>query len=312
MAESRAKIEFQTTKKLFEAVAENVVCYYCKVVPRKGPIYQYKHENFIACEECLPKIDVIGFERNETLEKMLFAFPITSCKFRKNDCKVVQDLKNIEYHEEDCEFRDIMCPAFNCEDIIFGISNFEYHFDDRHSIDIKDDHKHHCVIVQENVLKLKACDFGDFLEDIDVNKLLHFFPIHEKLFLVHIDRDPKNRKNIIFWIQILGSKFEAKNYTCSIQVGDSTHGQFTFKGPIKSLDDDKNVSKALEEQYGLIVSLDFAKKFVDDKDMLTLEIEIEDLKPKEEQTDYEEPTEATSANDDKEKDSKKSEEVAKN
>ena len=100
----------------------------------------------------------------------------------------------------------------------------------------------------------------------------------------------------------MGSKFEAKNYTCFIQVGDSSHGQCTFKGPVKSIDDFKNVSEAFEKQYGLIVSLDFAKKFVDDEGTLTFEIEIEDLKPKEEQSDYEEPMETTIANDDKEKD----------
>ena len=38
MAESRAKIEFQTKKELYEAIA--IACYFCKVVPRKGPIYQ--------------------------------------------------------------------------------------------------------------------------------------------------------------------------------------------------------------------------------------------------------------------------------
>ena len=65
MAESRAKIEFQTTKKLFEAVAENVVCSYCKIVPREGPIYQKEPKKLkfegetdarkIRCGECLPK-----------------------------------------------------------------------------------------------------------------------------------------------------------------------------------------------------------------------------------------------------------------
>ena len=89
-------------------------------------------------------------------------------------------------------------------------------------------------------------------------------------------------------------------------MGDSIHGQNMFKGPVKSLDD--KTDNWFKEHYGLVVSWDFAKKFIDDEDSLTVEIEIEDLKPQEEQTDYDEPmeaaTDATTADDDKEKDSK--------
>ena len=99
MAESKAKIEFQTKKELFEAIVDNVVCSFCEVVPRKGPIYQSteltpKNEDSddkserpvkrprlmvqkIACGECLPDNDV-RFQRNFNLENMLYAYPITS------------------------------------------------------------------------------------------------------------------------------------------------------------------------------------------------------------------------------------------
>ena len=83
-----------------------------------------------------------------------------------------------------------------------------------------------------------------------------------------------------------------------------------FKGAVKSLDDDKN--EAFDKQYGLIVSLDFAKKFIDDEGSLIVEIKIEDLKSQEEQADYDEPMEATTANDDKKKDPRRSERLAKN
>ena len=314
MAESKAKIEFQTTKKLFEAVAENVVCSYCEVVPRKGPIYQKepkrqklnegdKDTRKIRCGECLPKPEKHkSFQRNVALEKMLYAYPITYCKFRKNDCKIVQDLKNIEYHEEDCKFRDILCPMFDCNNIV-SLKNLDNHLKESHrfiNFDIEDEF----LEIEGNVFKFK--DFNDDDDDSsdDSSDEDHFrhFRYNGDLFLVHIDSKSKTHT---FWIQIWGSKFEAKNYNWSIQIGDSTHGRCMFQGPVKSLDDDKN--EALEKQYGLVVSRDFVKKFTDDEGTLTLEIEIENLKPQEEQADYEEPMEATTANDDKEKDPKKSE-----
>ena len=148
MAESRAKIEFQTKKELFEAIIDNVVCSFCQVVPRKGPIYQSnglipKIEDSgdeserpakrpkimvrkISCGECLPYPENDKrYQRNVALENMLFAYPITSCKFRKNDCKVVQDLKNIEYHEEECGFRDIPCPFDGTE--MIKLNSLEEH-----------------------------------------------------------------------------------------------------------------------------------------------------------------------------------------
>ena len=131
-------------------------------------------------------------------------------------------------------------------------------------------------------------------------EFFYYFNMHGKLFFLHLHPDAMNEQSLIFWIQIWGSKFEAKNYKCSIQVGDSTHGHclFNFKGPIKSLDEDKN--DAFAKQYGLIVSLGFVQKLIYDDHSLSIEVEIEDLKA-EEQTDFDEPMEATTANDDKNK-----------
>ena len=304
MAESRAKIEFQTTKKLFEAVAENVVCSYCEVVPRKGPIYQKepkrqklnegdKDTRKIRCGECLPKPEKHKrFQRNEALEKVLFAYPITSCKFRKNDCTVVQDLKNIEYHEEDCEFRDILCPFATCANEI-RFNGLKEELASVHELDW--DTPDCDMIIDGNIFKLKEV-ISDF------KYYFFYFRQNGKDFFLHMRFYEDERPGFILWIQLCGSKFEAKNYNWSIQIGDSTHGRCMFKGPVKSLDDDKN--KMFDTQFGLIVSLDFVKKFVDDEGTLPVEIEIENLKPQEEQADYEEPMEATTANDDKEKDPK--------
>ena len=314
MAESKAKIEFQTKKELFEAMVDNFVCSFCEVVPRNGPIYQSneltpKNDDGddeserpakrpglmvqkIACGECLPDDDK-RFQRNFNLENMLYAYPITSCKFRKNDCKVIQDLKNIEYHEEDCEFRDILCPLDWCDELVPFSGALRKHFYECHGVDL--DGSDDDLTINDKVFTLLK--YGD-AQDSENRRYLYFFHEIGKTFLIHLDYYVEDGEKIIkLFIRFYGSGFEAKNYNCLIQIGDSTHGRQMFKGPINSLDED--------DSGGLVVSLDFAEKFMDDDGSLTVEIEIGNLKPQEEQTDYEEPMEAAAtANDDKEKDTK--------
>jgi len=303
MAEPRAKIEFQIKKELFEAIADNAVCSRCKVVPRKGPIYQSRTDiNDILCEECYDEesYDIVYFDQCGTLEKTLYGYQVTSCKFRKNGCKVIQDLKNIEYHEEDCEFRDILCPYLFCKDVI-SFNALKEHFSQSH-FDLDDDSK--VDEIKGKIMKLEEPEIQEREEE--GSRALFFYKQYEKLFILHVQTLTLPQQNsVVIWVQLYGSKFEAKNYNFTIKMGDSTHGQCMFKGAVKSLDDDKN--EAFEKQYGLIVSFDFGEKFFDAKSSLIVEIEIEDLKPQEEQADYEEPMEAdaaTTATDDKEKDSK--------
>ena len=334
MAESRTKVEFQNTKKLFEAVAENVVCCKCKVVPRRGPIYQsndlipknkdgdsempvnFKRQRLneenkeimvqkICCGNCLPKPDRDEiFQKSLVIENILLAFPVTSCKFRKNDCKVVQDLKNIEYHEEECDFRDIPCPC-PCTEMI-KLNSLEEHIKENHQHKLPcnflndTDNSESGIEIQGKVIKLQYKVDEDVFEADGITFNCYgiaYFHMHGKLFFLHIQSDDDNVDGMVLWIQIWGSKFETKNYNCSIQVGDSTHGQCLFKGPVKSLDD--NRKDAFKKQYGLLLSGDFLKKLVGDKFMFKIEVEVEDLKGSEEQPDFDvEPMEATTANDD--------------
>merc|ERR1712062_491482 len=109
--------------------------------------------------------------------------------------------------------------------------------------------------------------------------------INGKKFLLHWNIEPafvgqKLLKTYVFlWVQIIGSKFETKNFKYSLQVEDPRfEGTHFYKGYVKSLDDKKT---DVYESYtaGLMISFQGLKKFTDD--VFTMEIEIEDQKPKE-------------------------------
>ena len=115
MAESSSRMAvFKAKKEIFDNVSNSIVCSSCEIVPRDTPIYQAE-EGLVLCSKCKPKSNLSGIYRSFHMENLLEHLPI-SCKYQMNECPVVQDKKNIAYHEEDCEFREVVCPYLFCKE----------------------------------------------------------------------------------------------------------------------------------------------------------------------------------------------------
>ena len=93
--------------------------------------------------------------------------------------------------------------------------------------------------------------------------------VSEKKFLLHHKIDPpfvgkvfKAPRYVFFWVQIIGSKFETKNFKYSLQVEDPEfEGTYSYKGYVKSLDDKKtDVYKS--STAGLMISRGDGTDFV--------------------------------------------------
>ena len=91
------------------------------------------------------------------------------------------------------------------------------------------------------------------------------FIFHEKIY---------NGHNFI-WIQLVGSKFKARNFEYSLKVEGLDIGEFNYKGTVQSLDDDKN--HIFETGLGLFIPHGALKKLVQD-DHYEIEVKIKDLK----------------------------------
>ena len=92
--------------------------------------------------------------------------------------------------------------------------------------------------------------------------------VNEKSFLLHSKIEPayNDQKQLktymFFWLQIIGSKFETKNFKYSLQVEDpGFEGTHIYKGYVKSLDDKKtDVYKS--STAGLMISRGDGTDFV--------------------------------------------------
>ena len=77
MAESKLKIDFETRKKISDLVGDQGACTFCKISPRRGPIYMSKM-GAIVCSSCKDSKPFGKFHQNEVtklLEKLFSNLP---------------------------------------------------------------------------------------------------------------------------------------------------------------------------------------------------------------------------------------------
>ena len=283
MAESKTKIEFETRKRIFDLVGDQGVCTFCQIIPRKGPIYMSKM-GAIVCSTC--KDSKTGkFQQNEVtklLEKLFSTLP-KPCKFKKNDCKIIMDIQSIEYHEEDCNHRDIQC-ILKCAKMLPASSIFD-HLETAHGISFEEpdfnyEKKGSRFIFNKSLDKIEKSDVeNERARHRQDTFWTNWLVIPNKvIFAVHFLFDTEIRMAKGF-VKILGSKFEAMNYKYAIKVEDPVFGDHYFQNQVKSLDDKK--MEVFESNACLILSLEMFREYIGKN--FKFVVEIEDLKPREEE-----------------------------
>ena len=261
-------IQFKAKKEIFDKAAARLACSDCKVVPKDIPIFQ-SGQGDVLCSICKPNSKLTGIFRSSVLEDLLMSLPI-SCKFQKNECPVVlQDRDHLSYHEEDCDFRDVLCSCQFCGERI-PANQLKKHFLGKHEIDLEK--------TSDLVTKMSENGMYKFKEKMGLGQFLgHWRNINcfryndSKTFLLHT----RNCNGYNFsWLQLVGSQFEARNFEYSLKVeGPPDIGEFYYKGTARSIDDEKNYKTLL----GLSIPHGAVKMLVQD-DHYDIEVKIIDLK----------------------------------
>ena len=275
MAASRQKMEFELKKELYEAIAPGFACNSCKILPREGPLYFDNGK--IVCSDCKTEllIEIPG------TEKLLQTLPMAACRYQKNGCQIIQDRKNISYHEEDCPVRDVECIFGFCQKNVIAseMANHlknEHDFNNEVKFTFKNGQK---ATVLRSKNDAKECKETEWTKSSNMLRYTEGpLEFNGKMFYLQKEID-SSRSSVLFWLQMYGSKFEAKNYRYSVQLQEKQDlGTLIYKGPVKSLDDSK--TKVFESKVGLAISFEVFEKYLDDESGLTFELEIKDLKPK--------------------------------
>ena len=285
---------------IFKAKVDEFACFFCQVVPRKTPRYNrwvYKsvekgHDSDseiikIVCRDCRKYqarkmtyhqrriFKDVTFKRDKFLENLFSTLP-TSCKARNYGCQFVEYVEKIEEHEDECEFREVICPIYDCFEVIncrvslkdileehLKMGNLETPHENR-CLEYRNCFSEHCIdlktpspTVEIDGSKFKF-KFIKGVRETCINRLEHFY-FDGKTFLCHIEynynfeRELKDKCSFTLWIQLIGSRSQAKNYISRIQVGNPDVEAYSYTGPIKCIDNSK--WSALFEDFGLCIPL---------------------------------------------------------
>ena len=262
-------VQFKAQKEKYDKLALRLTCSNCKVVPR-GNAKDYQvfqtSQGDVLCQICGPKSKLPGICRSSILEDLLNSLP-DPCHYQKKGCPVVLDKCQIEIlcdHETECEFRDVLCSYGFCEERVLA-SEFKKHCLETHELDFETDtaevsENGVCILIDEVEKKCFDLEWCS-----NTNKVIRFND--SKSFLFHINS--QNGSNF-FWLQLIGSEFEAMDFEYSLKVEVSPHGashigKFYYEGDVRSLDDDKN--ELFETGLGLVIFNGALKKLVQSQDI---------------------------------------------
>ena len=81
----------------------------------------------------------------------------------------------------------------------------------------------------------------------------------------------KEKKFLMFWICLLGSKFQAKEFTYIFEVKVSGR-KVTYEGPVQYIDE--NISDIVKSQMGLIVSYNIIQSCAQENECYDVEYRI--------------------------------------
>ena len=256
MSEPRRKIEFECKRRFLELIAEDFSCDSCKQLPRNGPIFQSSDRKTI-CSNCKNSYPTRGnFQEVFGFDKLLKELPYF-CKFKKNNCKMVLEPKNLDYHEEECEHRDVLCPIGSCQESTPAIE-LHKHFKSTHEDPAEN-------AISEKILTKIQINEDELDQDVAWGAIVKN---DKNLFLLQVRLDA-SQKLMIIWFQLFGTKFETKNYNCTIKVGTIINENHSPH----SLDDNKQM--IYKSRDGLVVPI--LKKNIQDN-VMTIECKIKDMK----------------------------------
>ena len=255
---------------LLENTIESLQCYKCKAVPGLTTEQQNRYscldESHQLCEKCKSVCEcgsVVGKRPNPTLKQILKNLPVY-CPHYNNGCReIFIQAELLTNHKEECAFRHVCCPDLSCSNKVLFKDVID-HLKQNHQIKFFDD-------AIENKI---TCYFGTmFLYDglvwfpkiIRTSNGLNFFLVGKVINQV-----------ANFWLYILSSPIQAKNYAYTLSVTGKNGNKLTYYDHVKTLD--KKSCEITDKQLVFMIGIEAIKEMRNEQNLLPVEVAIYDLK----------------------------------
>ena len=261
-------------------------CHKCKDVPgpngNKKNRYSCTKAAHTLCEEHKTKCacgSKVGESPSPVIAKLLQNLP-WMCQNYKTGCRESKiNVEDLEHHQGKCIYRQVFCPNIDCEE--------------KGKVLFKDVIDHIEMCQEESIAeeKMSNGEANNFLVLFGTDEGLedgNYWPVTKMTSTCgaefFVSAHVKN-KMIYFWICLLGSSSEAKNYSCTYSITNEIGEKFNYIGPVHTLD--KEYDDILDSGSLLVIGINAAKRSVNNEDNMKVEITIRNLKEEAKDDDME-------------------------
>ena len=270
---TKVNVKYET---LLENIIETMQCFKCQAVPGLAKELQNRYscvdKSHQLCESCKASCEcgsVVGKCPNPTIKQMLIDLPVY-CLHYNNGCRqifVQTQAESMDDHQKGCIFRKVFCPDLRCKKKVLFKDVVEH---------LKQVHKDpYCFVATENKYTLILGTEAGIDEDG-----YYWIPISTKIgsgmdfFFV----GKVTNKIAHFWLYIMASPLQAKNYTYTLSITWANGSKFSsnFSNNAKVLDEDHE--EIIEKQPVFMIGTETIKKIRNENKSFTIEVTIHDLK----------------------------------
>ena len=256
-----------------------LLCHECKDVPGPNGNQKNRYSCFDAshtlCEEHKKKCPCgskVGKSPSPVIANLLQNLP-WMCQNYKTGCREAKlNVEDLEHHQGKCIYRQVFCPNVDCEEA--GKVLFKGFID----------HLEMCLEEPMEEGKMSNVEANNFLVLFGTNEftltgITYWNPakITSTCEAVFLNSGYVKNNTVYFWLLLLGSSDEAKKYSCTISIKNKIGNEkFIYSGPVHTLD--KGYKNIIASGSLLSIGVDAAKRSLNDKKQLEVEITIRNLK----------------------------------
>ena len=195
------------------------------------------------------------------------------CKNTSEGCQQIYGEEAMIAHEAECIYRYVTCPNFfSCEDDMLYHEFFEH-------IEKDDD----IVKIEPSNLKVVKVKSDYFVKNLEYYDEANFyftpykFVFHDRVFLFNGVKYQED-DTFYFWVQMVGSKFEAKIYYYTLEFHGIDPNVKTLNfDQVLPLDETLDSIKEAKKYFGIDFEI-FKTKFVDEDRYFEFSISIKNMK----------------------------------
>lgn len=271
-----------------ENTMEGLQCYNCKAVPglteELRTRYSCVDRSHQLCEKCSKSDCECGSavlkHPNLPISQLLKGLPVYCPNFKAGCRQMFLEIGNLDYHQQECEFRLVHCPVLSCQDehgkIVF--KDIGDHLKSTHTLpDISGEFKE-SLATKKCLIKVGAFEESEEFHykwlavKIELVNGVEFFLVGTIAGSI-----------VLFWVYIYESVHEIKNYAYTLSITGENGIKSTFYDHVKPLD--QGFDDIADKQAAFMVGTEVIKKSRDENGDLSIEVTIHSLKEKVEESE---------------------------